>query len=138
VERKIFKREDWKKAFPDFYQRGNLLKKIKIKIRVEDKKALVIGETREKMVMTVLEKMKRQGKIRDYIRTEKFGYLDLILGVDFIITYVNDKYRVCQFSVTGPAWVKGHKERHPEIPIVSVKLNENKESIEKKILKLKI
>lgn len=136
MERKVFTIQDWKNLFPGFFNRGNLLERMRARIKPGSEEELRIGEIREKMVMQALETMKEQGKIRDYIRTEKLGYQDLISGVDFIITYVNDKYRACHFSVTGPNWVEKHREKHPEIPVISIKLNENQESIKEKILAL--
>ncbi len=138
-ERKIFKKEDWKKLFPAAVHRAEILKKLRIRVekKMTNQHSRPIGEIREKKTVEALENLKKQGKIRDYIRSEKLGYLDLIQGVDFIIVYVDDTYRICEFSVTGPNWIREHEERHPEIPVIVVGLYETPESIERKIVSLK-
>jgi len=136
LERKIFTIQDWRKFFPEFFNQGNLLERMKRRIQPGDQGELQVGKIREEMVKQALEDMKDKNQIRGYIQTEKFGYLDLIEGIDFIITYVDDKYYACHFSVTGPKWVEKHKEKHPEIPVISVRLDESQDSIKIKILAL--
>lgn len=139
-ERKIFKKDDWQKLFPEAVHQADILAKIRPKvernIKVQQSEQL-IGENRERKVVAALNDLKKKGEIRDYFKSEKLSYADLIQGIDFIFIYVDDVYRVCSFSVTGKNWVGKHLEKHPEIPVVEVRLNETRESIQKKIMGLK-
>ncbi len=111
-------------------------KKIQKKIEKFPEKQ-VIGDLREKKVLKALINLKNQGLIRDFIRTEKLSYSDVMLGIDFYCIFVNKKYQVCSFSVTGSQWVETHFKKHPEIPIVVIDIKESQSSIERKILNLK-
>ena len=139
-ERRPEKRNDWLKMFPREIKRAKVLARAQLKIQekiLEQSEAQLIGRLREEKVFKALQFLKERGEIRDYLWPGKLSYSDLIEGVDFIFIYVNGCYKVCRFSVTGWRWIKQHKEKHPEIPVLSVNLEESRESIEQKILCLK-
>jgi hypothetical protein len=87
----------------------------------------ITGKSREEIVTHVLQSLKKEGEIRDFIRTsssENVGWADLIEGIDFYVVKINSQYRVFAISVTGPSWVDAHLSRHPEVPIVIVDLKD--------------
>ena len=121
-------------------RRNKILADIRPKVEKEIKEqvdAQLIGQIRERKVIAALKDLKEKRKIRDYLPSARNSYANLIQGVDFTLIYVNETYKTCYFSVTGPKWVRGHLERHPEIPVLSIDLRESKKSIERKILALK-
>lgn len=115
--------------------------RIKEKIETETKtqtKAQIIGRIREKKVLDALVDLKQKKLIRDFLKTEKLGYTDLMLGIDFYVVFVgNNEYYSQPFSVTGSSWVGSHFNKHPEIPSIIVFLDETQDSIQRKILQLK-
>jgi len=111
-------------------------KKIQKKIEESPEKQ-AIGDLREKKVLNALVSLKKKGLIRDFIKTGKLSYPDVMLGIDFYCIFVGKRYQVCSFSVTGAQWEETHFEKHPEIPIVVIDTEENQNSIEKKILNLR-
>ncbi len=112
-------------------------RKLRKEVLPKEKKTEWIGQMREEMVRSVLEELKQKGEIHDFVGTGKLTFADLIKGVDFIFVYVEDVYKTISFSVTGPKWLAKHRAAHPEIPTISVRLNESSISIENKILGLK-
>jgi len=134
------KRSHWLKLFPREIQRTENLNRVRPKIEKKilgQPQAQEIGELREKKVLDALEDLKEKREIQNYLSQGKLSYADLG-GVDFIFVYVNDgAYKVCRFSVTGERWIKKHQERHPEIPVIPVDLNESRESIEQRVLALR-
>ncbi len=139
-ELKRFTRSDWRRLFPKETRIEKIL--LKIRPKVEEKilgqsETEIIGRRREGKVFNALRELKKKGVIRDYLSPGKLSYSDLIEGVDCIFVYVDSCYKVCRFSITGRRWIKQHQERHPEIPVFSVDLEESEESIEQKIIFLK-
>ncbi|MBU4370111.1 hypothetical protein KKG58_05170 [Patescibacteria group bacterium] len=138
-EFRLFKIRDRLRLFSKEIRRDKILTNIRPKVEKrikEQTNTQLIGQIREKKVIAALEDLKKKGKIHDYFQSGKLSYADLIEGIDFIFVYVKDVYHVCYFSVTGSRWVDKHLEKHPEIPVLNIRLDENRESIEKKILKL--
>ncbi len=69
------------------------------------------------------------------MRTGKLSFLDLIKGIDFLITCVEgSRHKFIVLQVTGPKWAAKDKERHPEVPVVSIDSKEKNEDIKKKIM----
>ena len=131
----------WLKLFPEEVRKSaflyNVRPKIKEKILLGQPETQRIGRLREQKVNEALKNLKKKEEIRDYFWSGKLSYADLIEGVDFIFVYVDTKYKICRFSVTGWNWVEKHRKKHPDIPILPVGLKESRESIERKILSLK-
>lgn len=137
-KRKVFTRKDWETLFPKEVQQADFMARIRPKVQEKiesQQEEQKIGEKIEKKVLAALEDLKNKRKIRDYFWSKKLSYADLI-GIDFLFIYVDDVYRVCSFSVTGRNWIRKHMEKHPEIPVIAVRLNESKQSIQEKILAL--
>ena len=138
-EFRLFKIMDWLRLFPKEMRRDKILANIRPKVEKSIKEqadAQLIGQIREKKVIAALEDLKKKGKIRDYLPSARDSYANLIQGIDFVLIYVNDIYKVCYFSVTGPKWIKSHLQKHPEIPVLSIDLTESKKSIQSKVLAL--
>jgi len=140
-ERKRWKTNDWLKVFPRETKKAKTLAKVQPKIQEkmlkEPEAQNIIGRLREEKVSDALQNLKKKREIRDYLETGKLSYADLIEGVDFIFIYVDGIYRICRFSVTGWKWLEEKQEKHPEIPILPITLEESMKSIEQKIIALK-
>jgi len=129
----------WTKLFSKNEKEAKDLNKVRSNIKRKamfQTNAQRIGKIREEKVRRALQSLKDKKKIVSFLPTMKFSFEDLIEGIDFMFIYVNGTYQTCRFSVTGHRWVKEHQERHPEIPVIAVRLKEGKWSIEKKILDL--
>jgi hypothetical protein len=114
-------------------------KRIKKKLRQtieKQKDEQIIGDFRERKVYLALESLKKKGLIRNFLKTKKLSYPDLMLGIDFYIVFIDNEYHALPFSVTGPRWVDVHFEKHPEIPVIAVNLEDSRVAIEEKILNL--
>lgn len=96
-----------------------------------------IGKLREEKVSKALKSLKKKGEIRDYRWLGKLSYYDLIEGADFIFIYIDGHYKICYFSVTGKRWIEKHQKNHPEVPVLTIGLREEEESIKEKIIALK-
>ncbi|MFH1162166.1 MAG: hypothetical protein V1696_02735 [Candidatus Jorgensenbacteria bacterium] len=93
-----------------------------------------VGRERERLVRAVLEKMERQNAILGFVETGRFSYADVKKGVDFYVVVMRRRRReVVELSVTGPRRVKDHLRRHPEIPVIGVKMNEKIPKVEEKV-----
>lgn len=96
-----------------------------------------IGQIREKKVEEALRLLKKERIICDFLRTTPLSYVDLIEGIDFYVVRVKrDKYHVGYLSVTGKSWLKKHREKHPEIPVIGIDCRESQESVKQKVLKI--
>jgi len=129
----------WNQLFPIDEKESGIFNIIRPRIEERSsfqEKEQWIGMIREEKVLSALELLKESKKIKDFIRTRKFSKLDLIDGIDFEIIYVDRKYKILDFSVTGQKWVEEHKKRHPDIPVLVVFLEESINSVEMKILRL--
>lgn len=133
------KTKNWNKLFPidvKEFKRFNLIKtKIEERARFQTD-TQKIGKIREDKVLSALKSLKEKTKIKDFIKTAKFGKLDLMEGIDFRIIYIEKIYKIIDFSVTGQKWIETHRKRYPEIPVLPVFLEESVFSVEKKILRL--
>jgi hypothetical protein len=96
------------------------------------------GDRREGLVFDVLAKMKKEKQILEFIKTPKFGYADIIDGIDFYIVVMRLERVVIPIQVTGLHLVEGHRKSHPLIPIVVVSEEEEdmKESVKGQILEI--
>ena len=61
-----------------------------------------IGKEREDFVEAILKEMKGEGIINDFLRTSKFSFADIQMGIDFYVVIIEKNYRVIPISVTGP------------------------------------
>jgi hypothetical protein len=89
------------------------------------------GNRREDLVFDVLAKMKKEKQILEFIKAPKFGYADIIDGIDFYIVIMRLERIVVPIQVTGLHLVEGHRKSHPLIPIVVV--SEEEEDTEKAV-----
>jgi len=129
----------WNKLFPIDKKKAETLNRVRLSIKRKaafQTNAQRIGKIREEKVRRALQSLKDKKKITSFLSTIKFSFSDLIEGIDFRIIYIDKKYEIFDFSVTGKRWVEEHQERHPEIPIIAVRLREDRKSIERKILEL--
>ena len=78
------------------------------------------GDKREALVQEVLQKMKDEEKILDFVKTTKFGEPDIVEGIDFYVIIMRKKRIVVPIQVTGLYLVGEHEKRHPLIPIIIV------------------
>ncbi len=97
---------------------------------------LKIGKIREQKVEKALFKMKRDKEIINFLSSGNFSYPDVIDGIDFYIIFINKRYRVIPLSVTGPDFVEDHRVKHPEVPIIAVKLSTPYQEIRERILEI--
>jgi hypothetical protein len=139
-KRKLKPKINWRKIFSlERIKKEKLLLKARGKIKkrmAKQRQDQKIGRLREERVEEILKRLKARGKIRDYLRVSQLSYADLIEGVDFIFIYIDNYYKIGKISVTGPRWEKKHLERHPKIPVLSIKEKERDRNIEKKILSI--
>ena len=94
-----------------------------------------IGKRRQEKMITPLQELKEEGIIRDFLETGDLSFQDVMKGIDFFVVYVDDKsYKVLSLSVTGEGWIRQHRVRHPEIPIIAINLSDTPASIKNKIM----
>ncbi|MEW6617359.1 MAG: hypothetical protein AB1333_02980 [Patescibacteria group bacterium] len=94
------------------------------------------GLYREDLVMLTLIEMKKKKEIFDYIKSGRFGRMDL-KGIDFVVIVIRKaKYEPIRISITGPQWISYHKEKHPNIPILCVEDGDDINRIKEKLLKV--
>lgn len=87
--------------------------------------------------MSFLQELKEEkgGIIRDFLQTGDLSFQDIVEGIDFFIVYIDStRYRICPLSVTGERWVGEHRDRHPEIPVITINLSDTPASIKSKII----
>lgn len=129
----------WSKLFKEDIKKAKTLNRVRTSIKrkiIYQINEQRVGMIREEKVRRALQALKDKKKIMSFLSTAKFSFADLIEGIDFMFIYVNGTYQTCRFSVTGYQWAKEHEERHPEVPVIAVKLQESRWSIERKILNL--
>lgn len=142
-KRRRLRRQDFQRWFPGETKREEILSKVRPKIQrkvryTNNTQSRLIGRIRERKVSEALQALKNRGIIHDYLSPGPLSYDDLIEGVDFIFIYPADGvYKTCRFSVTGPKGAKKDQERHPEIPVISVEIDDDQYSIECKIMRLR-
>lgn len=78
------------------------------------------GDKREDLVFNVLAKMKKEGRVLEFIKTPKFGYADIVEGIDFYLIIMRSERIVIPIQVTGIHLVEEHRKNHPLIPIIVV------------------
>ncbi len=136
-EVKRFRAADWRRMFPKEVKIAKTLFMLSPKITrrmLKQERTQAIGEQREKKFSAALESLKKQRKICDYLSLCG-TYSDFVKGIDFVCVLVADgRYRFFSLSVTGEKWVKEHREKHPEVPVISIDSNESIESVNGKIL----
>lgn len=129
----------WSKVFPIDGKKAEILNRVRPSIKrkaVFQTNAQRIGKIREEKVRRALQSLKDKKKITSFLSTMKFSFSDLMEGIDFRIIYIDKQYEIFDFSVTGQRWVEEHQEKHPEVPIIAVRLREDRKSIEQKILEI--
>jgi len=96
-----------------------------------------VGRRREEKIKFSLQELKKEGIIRDFLQTEKLSFPDIARGIDFFIIYVGSaRYKVYPISVTGERWAEEDRERHPEIPVITINLSDTSDSIKSKIMEV--
>ncbi len=96
-----------------------------------------VGRRREQRTAVVLQEMKDEGLIRDFLPAGDLSFSDIEKGIDFFVVYIGStKYRICPLSVTGEEWVQKHRDQHPEIPIIAINLSDTSASIKSKIMEV--
>jgi len=96
-----------------------------------------IGKKREEKMISSLRELKKEGIIRDFLQTGELSFSDIMRGIDFFIIRVSSaKYKVYPISVTGERWAEGDRERHPEIPVITINLSDTSASIKDKIMEV--
>lgn len=129
------------RLFPHSVDEAKILAETRSKVEKEMKSQAneqKIEKIRNERVKEALRELKQKGEIKYFRQTEKLGYGDLIKGVDFWFRYVDGRYeKFCSFSVTSKDWVQKRLQKHSEIPVLAIGLQERQESIEAKILALK-
>lgn len=96
--------------------------------------AIKVGDERERRVLEVLDKMKDDHFIHDFLPTGKLSFADVMRGVDVYVTVVcESSYRLIKLSITGPKWVDEHKRKHSDTLVISVESYETDDAIRKRI-----
>ncbi len=96
-----------------------------------------IGKQREEKTGAILQEMKDEGLIRDFLPAGDLSFKDIKKGIDFFVVYIDStRYRICPLSITGKGWVEKHKRKHPEIPVIDIAENDTAASVKRKILKV--
>ncbi len=96
-----------------------------------------IGKRREEKLKHSLQELKEEGVIRDFLQTEKLSFPDIARGIDFFIIHVGSaRYKVYPISVTGERWAEEDRERHPEVPVITINLSDTSDSIKSKIMEV--
>lgn len=112
---------------------AEIQERIRTKASKDSMRSINKGLYREDLVMLTLMEMKKKKEIFDYVKSERFGRMDL-KGVDFIVIVIRKaKYEPIQISVTGPRWVSYHKEKHPNVAILCVEDGDDVNNIKEKI-----
>ncbi|PIR06479.1 hypothetical protein COY65_00055 [Candidatus Jorgensenbacteria bacterium CG_4_10_14_0_8_um_filter_39_13] len=95
-----------------------------------------IGLRRESRVDKILRQLQDKGVIRGFVKSSKRDSTDR-QGIDFVVVKVGRTfYEVFPVQVTGRNWVKNHKEKHPQVPIVVVEYSISDEQIQKEIVEI--
>ncbi len=94
-----------------------------------------IGKWREEKMTSLLQELKKGKFIHDFLKTDDLSFQDIVEGIDFFIVYVDNAYKFYPLSVTGKKWIKEHKRRHPEIPVIDVAESDTAVSMRGKIMK---
>ncbi len=93
-----------------------------------------IGRRREQKTTVVLQEMKNGRLIQDFRPTGDLSFQNVVKGIDFFVVYIDTRYRICPLSVTGERWIGGHRDRHPEIPVITINFSDTSASIKSKIM----
>ena len=100
----------------------------------QERRSCEIGKRREDKVESLLQELKDDKIIDDFLPTGNLSFQDIVKGIDFFVVYVDATYKVCRLSITGERWVEEHKRKHPEIPIVAVNPSDSPAFIKNKIM----
>lgn len=93
-----------------------------------------IGDMREEKIFGILQKMKDDNSIRDFLPTGKLSFADVMYGVDFYVTVIcESSHRFIELSITGPKWVEKHKQKRPNTLVIGVESYETDDIIRKRI-----
>jgi hypothetical protein len=93
-------------------------------------------ERKEKTAI-ILQEMKKDGLIRDFLQTGNLTFQSVVKGIDFFVVYVDNKrYNVLPLSITREKLVKKHQNRHPNISVIGVDSWDTVISIKHKIIEL--
>lgn len=115
-----------------------IIERIKRRIRID--KSWGIGVLRENLTKKILEELKRERKIKDFLQTSRLSWADVIEGVDFYVVVVKNRYEVIPLSITGLGWVKKHLNKHPDKPVIPIDIRtpatELEDTIRKNILNI--
>jgi len=93
-----------------------------------------IGREREEKTVAILREMKKEGLIWDFLPTGDLSFQNIMEGIDFFVVFINSAYKICPLSVTGERWLREHRDRHPEIPVIAINPSDTSTSIKSKIM----
>ena len=92
------------------------------------------GRRRETLVTQALRQLQKDRVILSFVRTGKLSYADVCKGIDFFVIVMGEgRRRTVSLSVTGPGWVDDHKEKHPDVPVLSVDTTDSVSEVADKI-----
>ena len=96
-----------------------------------------IGRKRQEKTSLLLQELKEEGSIHDFLPTGDLSFQDIMEGIDFFIVYIDStRYKICPLSVTGERWIGGHQDRHPEIPVIAINLSDTSAFVKNKIIEV--
>ena len=105
----------------------------------QEQRSYEIGKKRQEKMASFLQELKDEegGIIRGFLQTGDLSFQNVVEGIDFFIVYIDStRYRFFPLSVTGERWLKKHKRKHPEIPVIDIIENDTAASIKNKIMEV--
>ena len=94
-----------------------------------------IGKERQKIAILALQELKDKELIYNFWPTSEDSFQDIVKGIDFYVSYFNGaRRRVFFFSITGERWAKKDRDRHPNVPVITIDFSDNSDSIKSKIM----
>ena len=109
----------------------------KIRQSPENQWSYEIGKERKRMVKSALQELKKEKRIQNFFPTSDLSFQDIMEGKDMFVSYFNgERIRVCSFSFTGEMWVEEDRKRHPEVPVIAIKLSDTPDFIKSKIMEV--
>jgi len=96
----------------------------------------IIGDERERRVARVLQELKDERVINDFLSTGALSFMDIMRGFDFYVISIHPELKsriITRLSVTGERWVEKQKKKHPENAVIAVNLGESTEVIKRRL-----
>ena len=126
---RIFRRE--RRTMSSHFK--DLVSKIERAMKKQSAHSREVGDERQKKVLSVLETLKKEKKIKDFLETGKLSFTDVREGIDCYVVLVGATYKTVPLSVTGPIWAEEHRMQHPNVPVISVDLSFSDEALTRSI-----